>query len=171
MRKAEAKYLEHLLEVPVHGAEDHGDSAAAVPHTIPASVDDATYLKIWEIEQGHTSTRWTVATFFLSVSFAILGFSFQAQLTYPPSLIARVSGLFIYWFAYLLFTRFNLYTELLRTYMYELELQKRTSLDIQTRTRQKLRAGLRWHLSATRLLFYFGLLYTSGVALLWWFKL
>lgn len=42
----------------------------------PLPQDDA-YLQIWKIEQDHSRTRWTVTTFFLSISFAILGLSFD----------------------------------------------------------------------------------------------
>ncbi|HEX6292241.1 MAG TPA: hypothetical protein VFZ66_23835 [Herpetosiphonaceae bacterium] len=143
--------------------------------TLPSSsfppqpqIDDETYLKIWEIEQGHTNTRWTVATFFLSVSFAIFGFSFQEQLRQPLPHVARLSGLIIYWFAYLVFSRFNIYTDFLRTYLRELEAAQRTTLDIQTRARALMRGGSRRRLSATRLLFYFGMVYAGGVGTLWW---
>src|SRR5262249_901448 len=116
------------------------------------------------LEQQQTSTRWTVATFFLSVSFAIFGFSFQAGLAKPLPLIARVSGLAIYWFAYALFLRFNVYTRFLRGYQRELENARRTTLDVQTRARVRLGAQ---RLSATWLLGYFGLLYTLTVVGLW----
>jgi hypothetical protein len=36
-----------------------------------ATKDDI-YMQIWQGEQDHTRTRWTVTTFFLSISFAIL---------------------------------------------------------------------------------------------------
>ncbi len=32
-------------------------------------VKDSVYLKIWRTEQQHVRTRWTVVTFFLSISF------------------------------------------------------------------------------------------------------
>jgi hypothetical protein len=125
------------------------------------------YLKIWELEQQQSTLRWTVATFFLSVSFAIFGFSFQAQLARPLPLIARVSALAIYWFAFALFLRFNVYTAFLRGYLRELEQAGRTTLDVQTRAAARLR-GARRPLSATWLLGYFGLFFSAAVALLWW---
>lgn len=45
---------------------------------IPLPFDDA-YLEIWKIEQEHSRTRWTIATFFLSISFAVLGLSFDSK--------------------------------------------------------------------------------------------
>lgn len=170
MDQTKQQYLAHLLEEPAHLTQAAAPADAA-PSSAASQIDNETYLKIWELEQGHTNNRWTVATFFLSVSFAIFGFSFQAQLAAPLPLIARISGLLVYWFAYMLFTRFNLYTELLRTYLYELETSHRTTLDIQTRARQRLRGASRRRLSATRLLFYFGILYAVGVTVLWWLGL
>jgi hypothetical protein len=169
MQPSEREYLRHLLDTTAAPAQRPAGAAERSSPVAPLN-DDEIYLKIWEIEQAHVNSRWTVATFFLSVSFAIFGFSFQAQLTQPLPQIARLSGLIIYWFAYALFTRFNLYTELLRTYMYEMETANRTRITIQTRARQLMRTGIRWQLSATRLLLYFGFLYTVGVGLLWWLR-
>ncbi len=46
------------------------------------------YLQIWEREQEHTKTRWNVTTFFVSISFAIFGFSLQTpNPTVPPSFL------------------------------------------------------------------------------------
>lgn len=137
----------------------------AAPADPAPPIDDTTYLKLWELEQAHTNVRWTVATFFLSVSFAIFGFSFQAQLAPPLPLVARVSALTIYWFAYLLFQRFNRYTRFLRGYLRDLERAGRTTLDVQTRAERELADRA---LSTKRLLVIFGLLYSIGVALLAW---
>jgi hypothetical protein len=146
-------YLQQMLSRPAR------EQLAATPE------QDEVYLKVWELEQQQTSTRWTVATFFLSVSFAIFGFSFQAGLAQPLPMIARASGLAIYWFAYALFLRFNVYTRFLRGYLRELEAARRTTLDVQTRAKGRLAGGRR---SATWLLAYFGLLYTAAVVALWW---
>ena len=134
----------------------------------PTHEQDQVYLKIWVLEQQQTSTRWTVATFFLSVSFAIFGFSFQAGLAAPLPLVARASGLAIYWFAYALYLRFNVYTRFLRGYLRELEARRRTTLDVQQRSAARLGPA---RLSATWLLGYFGALYAAVVAALWWLGL
>jgi len=132
--------------------------------------EDDAYLKIWAVEQEHVRTRWTVATFFMSVSFAILGFSFQQNLAGSAALAIRLSGLLIYWFAYLLFSRFNDYSQFLRTYLAEMESAKRTRLDLQGKARTALRKRSANRLSAGQLLLVFGVLYTIGVALLWLLK-
>lgn len=128
--------------------------------------EDDAYLKIWAVEQEHVRTRWTVATFFMSVSFAILGFSFQQNLAGSAALAIRLSGLLIYWFAYLLFSRFNDYSQFLRTYLAEMESAKRTSLDLQSKARTALWKRSANRLTAGQLLLVFGVLYTIGVALL-----
>jgi hypothetical protein len=138
---------------------------SAPPVPLAPDVDDTIYLKIWELEQVHVNNRWTVATFFLSVSFAIFGFSFQAQLAAPLPLITRIVGLAIYWLAFALFQRFNSYTRFLRGYLRDMERTHRTTLDVQTRAAREMP---RRSLYASRLLFVFGLLYTVGVALLAW---
>ena len=125
---------------------------------------DEKYLKIWAAELEHTKTRWTVSTFFFSISFAIFGFSFQAQLSKPLPNIARISGLVIYWFAYLIFNQFNQYTRLLREYLRELEDQGLTSIKLQTRLIKTKRSK---KVSATNLLIYFGIVYTIAVIVLW----
>lgn len=129
---------------------------------------DEVYLRIWELEQGHTNTRWTNATFFFSVSFAIFGFSFQVGLVEPLPLGVRLVALSIYWFAYLLFRRFNRYTSLLRGYLYEIERHGQTSITIQARARAELRGPGKRQISSTMLLACFGLLYTFSVPMLWW---
>ncbi len=103
----------------------------------------------------------------MSVSFAILGFSFQDKLAPSTSLAIRISGLLIYWFAYVMFQRFFDYNRVLRTYLLEMEKSGRTSFDIQGRTNVALRARSNKLASSGRLLLYFGLLYTVGVVLLW----
>ena len=136
----------------------------------PTTDEDDAYLKIWQIEQEHVRTRWTVATFFMSVSFAILGFSFQQNLASSAALAIRLCGLFIYWFAYILFSRFNDYSQFLRTYLAEMESSNRTSLDLQSKARTALRRKTERRLSAGQLLLAFGVIYTIGVGLLWFLK-
>lgn len=129
-------------------------------------VKDSVYLKIWQTEQQHVRTRWTVVTFFLSISFAILGFSFQGKFSPSEALAIRLSGLLIYWFAYVLLLHFYTYTKFLRTYLIEMEKSGRTTLDIQSKA-DLSHLGSSKLLSTTRLLFLFGLIYTVGVVVLW----
>ncbi len=131
---------------------------------------DDVYLQIWQTEQDHVRTRWTVITFFLSVSFAIFGFSFQVKLGVSQSIAIRIAGFIIYWFAYLLLLHFYAYTTFLRSYLIGMEKSGRTTLDIQSKAdASKLGASKR--LSTTRLLFLFGLIYTVGIITLWLFGL
>lgn len=125
------------------------------------------YWKIWQTEQEHMKTRWNNATFFMSVSFAILGFSFQNHLSPSDALAIRLSGLIIYWFAFILFLHFHNYTKLLRSYLKSMESSDYTSFKFQTKADEVIRPNKRIFLiKSSRLLFYFGLLYTFGVILL-----
>jgi hypothetical protein len=140
---------------------------------LPLPQDDA-YLEIWKIEQDHSRTRWTVTTFFLSISFAILGLSFdtrgsQAQisifgLSLPDT--QRIIGLFTFWFGYALFVQFNRYTNFLRSRLREMEKQKLVSFTFQSDAREFMYSKRRAAFSASWLLFYFGLLYAAIVILL-----
>ncbi len=135
--------------------------------TSKQSKDDEFYLKIWEVEQTVTSNRWTVTTFFISISFAIFGFSFQSQLHPSIPNLARLTALIIYWFAYVLFLRFHGYSKFLRQYLQQLEQTNKSSLQIQTQAISRLHAGPRKWVTATKMLFYFGILYIYGVIMLW----
>ena len=126
-------------------------------------IDNETYLKIWQIEQEHQRTRWTVVTFFLSISFVILGLSFQTKLAPTEVIALRIAGLLIYWFAYALLQRFFIFSKILRSYLIEMEKSGRTDLDIHT----KVRAAQPAKLSIINLILYFGLIYTVGILLLW----
>jgi hypothetical protein len=136
------------------------------PPTTTSTYDDI-YVKIMQAEQEHTRTRWTVATFFMSVSFAIFGLSFQSQLTAPKPIVMRVSALLIYWFAYFLFLRFRPYSGFLSKTLEEMEKSKRTSVTIQTKEADRTAKDAIYRLfTSTLLLFLFGLIYTAGVILL-----
>ncbi len=134
-----------------------------------SKLKDSNYLKIWQSEQAYTRNRWNITTFFMGVSFAILGFSFQATLTPPASLAIRISGLLIYWFAYFLYLHFYRYTNFLRSYLLEMETSNRVTLDIESKAKSMLHPKKR--LSTTHLLLVFGLIYTFGITLLWFLVL
>jgi hypothetical protein len=122
------------------------------------------YLKIWDIEQRHTTTRWTLMTFFLSVSFAIFGLSLQNKDLGVPLFISQGVAIVIYWFAYLLFRRFNDFNEYLRGKLMQLEENEQTTLNLQIEFKQFKRRKKR--LSVTQLLLGFGFLYTlAGIAI------
>jgi hypothetical protein len=121
-------------------------------------INNDDYLKIWDIEQRHTTTRWTLMTFFLSVSFAIFGLSLQNRDLGVPLFMSQGIAIVIYWFAYLLFRRFNDFNEYLRGKLMQLEENEQTSLNLQIEFKQFQRRKKR--LSATQLLLGFGFLYT-----------
>ena len=135
---------------------------------------DDTYLQIWKIEQEHGRTRWTVTTFFLSISFAILGLSFNPNenlanlslfgLSMPD--VQRFIGVFIFWFGYALFVQFNRYTKFLRSRLSDMEKQELVSFTFQSDAREFMYSKARAAFSATWLMFYFGLLYTAIVIVL-----
>lgn len=142
-----------------------------MPPKKPLPLDD-TYLQIWKIEQEHSRTRWTVATFFLSISFAILGLSFDpgtdqttlGGMRLPD--IQRIIGLFIYWFGYFLFAQFNRYSNFLRSQLRDMEAKKQVSFTMQSDARRFMYSRFRAAFTASWLLIYFGVLYTLGVAFL-----
>jgi hypothetical protein len=53
---------------------------------------DDQYLTIWQGEQNYLRTRWSVSTFFMSISFAILGLSFQNAMLPSQTLAMRIAG-------------------------------------------------------------------------------
>ena len=53
-------------------------SSSPAPFVTPNFGDEA-YLKVLEFQQEKAKGRWSVATFFMSVSFAVFGFSFQVK--------------------------------------------------------------------------------------------
>ena len=130
---------------------------------IQPKIDNETYLKIWQIEHDHERTRWTVVTFFLSISFAILGFSFQSKLAPTDVIALRITSLLIYWFAYALLQRFFIFTKILLAYLIEMEQSGRTDIDIHS----KAKAAQPAKLSTINLILFFGLIYTVGIFLLW----
>ncbi len=123
------------------------------------------YLRVWEWSSEHGRIRWTVATFFIGISFAIFGFSFRAEVKQPLLLAQRFTAIGIYWFAYALFMRFHKYTSFLRKYLRELEEQGKTDYNLQTKIDEEMEPGRKWK-SSERLLLYFGLIYTVGMILI-----
>jgi len=126
------------------------------------------YFRLWEREQEHTKTRWSVTTFFISISFAIFGFSLQTPKPPVPPIVTHSVALAIYWFACVLFWRFNSFTTYLRNYLQEMEVSNQVTLNLQTRTHQLMGGQYNNWLSTAHLLFYFGILYSTAVGLLWW---
>lgn len=142
-----------------------------MPPKKPLPMDD-TYFQIWKIEQEHSRTRWTVTTFFLSISFAILGLSFDSRdnltslwnINMPD--LQWIIGLFVYWFGYSLFAQFNRYSNFLRKRLRDMEEKKQVSFSLQTEAKSFMYSKFHSAFSASWLLIYFGVLYTIVVLLL-----
>ena len=133
------------------------------PHTQEQSADEL-YLKAWDIEQAHSNKRWSITTFFLGISFAILGFSFTNDQTQVPLFVPYAAAIISYWFSYLLFVRLNDYTKFLRGYLTRLEESGQVSFSVQGETSTFMKSRQRW--STTKLLLYFGVFYTGGIIVL-----
>jgi len=119
------------------------------------------YMRVWEWSSEHGRIRWTVVTFFMSVSFAIFGFSLHAGVKESLLIAQRAMAIAVYWFAYLVFMRFHKYTSFLRQYLREMEEQGKTDYDLQSKINGEMRPGAKWK-SSEKLLLYFGLIYTIG---------
>lgn len=139
--------------------------------TATTIIAEERYFKLWEREQEHTQTRWNVTTFFVSISFAIFGFSLQTPNSAVPPIVSHSVALAIYWFACLVFWRFNSFTLCLREELQAMEASGQVILQVQTRVNQSMQGQYSQWLSTAYLLFYFGLLYSIAVTLLWWGRL
>ncbi|MBV9616556.1 MAG: hypothetical protein JO011_09765 [Ktedonobacteraceae bacterium] len=128
--------------------------------------DDEIYMKIWKAEQQYISTRWNNVTFFIGISFAILGFSFQSGLLPGEAFAIRTSGLVVYWFAYVFYLHFYAYTHFLRSYLIDMETSGRTKHNIQSRAKATINRGINKHFSTRKILLYVGICYTLEVILL-----
>ncbi len=122
---------------------------------------DELYIKLLELEQEHSNKRWTITTFFLGISFAILGFSFTSEKAQIPIIVPYAAAIISYWFAYLLFVRLNDYTKFLRNYLGDLEDTGQVPFKLQTETQAFMQTKHRF--STTQLLLYFGLFYTGAI--------
>ena len=124
------------------------------------------YMKVWESSSEHGRIRWTVATFFMSVSFALFGFSLHSGAEKESLVIAeRGTAIGVYWFTYILFMRFHQYTSFLRKYLRSLEEQGKVDYDLQAKIDEEMRPGRKWK-GTEHLLLYFGLVYTLSAILI-----
>ncbi len=125
------------------------------------------YLKLWEKEQSYIQIRWTVVTFFIGISFGILGFSFNFDTTNTPFIIPQLIGCAIYWFAFLVHLVLYDLTEYYRGYLLEMEQKNLVKYDIRKKAdiffSEKRRKITRTH--PTRLLAYFGIGYVVVIVL------
>ncbi|SRR5258706_7129962 len=130
-------------------------------------IDNEIYMKLWAGEQAYQRYRWSVVTFFIGISFAIIGLSFQTRIDAGPLLVMRIFGLSVYWFAYGLYSYFHGFSKVLRDYLLKLEEEEET---VSLTLHGKL-AELRDHsilhkvITAKRALLLFGILYTLLIIL------
>ena len=129
-------------------------------------ISDDIYLKLWAIDQVNSNKRWTITTFFLGISFAILGFSFQSEKTQLPIIAQHIAAIFSYWFAYLMSKSFNDFTNFIRSYIQDIEDSNKTSLKMQTKVREYMKSKKR-RVSTTKLIVYFGIVYTVTIIATW----
>jgi len=129
------------------------------------SIDDHAYLEIWKADQEFIKTRWTIVTFFMSVSFAIFAYSFQIRPL--PALAIRIFCLFIYWFAVTMHAHFYQHNKFLRNYLLYLENSGRSTLDLQGKLYEQRKNP--FHRSTGKFLAALGLIYAIGI--MWLFFL
>ncbi len=128
------------------------------------------YLKIWEQQQESVKQRWSVITFFFTISFAIFGFSLQSQNLNPPiaGTFQRIAAVVIYWFAYLIYRQYSDWSGFLRKQLEKIESDHHILVPLQFEW-QKYSKGIRKFFFVKNLLLYFGLLYTlSTILLFFW---
>ena len=130
------------------------------------------YLKIWEQQQESVKQRWSVITFFLTVSFAIFGFSLQNQNLNPPiaGTLQRIAAIVIYWFAYLIYREYSDWSRFLRKQLEKIESEHQVLIPLQ-REWQKYSKGVRKWFFVKSLLVYFGVLYTLSAILLYFLSI
>jgi len=134
-----------------------------------ASINEV-YLKIWGHQQESVKQRWSVITFFLTISFAIFGFSLQSQNLDPPiaGTFQRIAAIVIYWFAYLIYRQYSDWSKFLRKQLEKIEAEHHVLVPLQSEW-QRYSMGIRRFFFVKNLLLYFGILYTlSAVLLFFW---
>lgn len=135
---------------------------------VPTDHDDEIYLRIWEKQQDLVTSRWTVLIFFMSISFALFGLSFQNQKSEDLANAQRLTGLFIYFFSYFLYLRYTSWSRFLRDYLKQMELSGSTKIRLGTTAlTTKPWSGLRRLFAINKLLLYFGIIYLIAVIGLW----
>jgi hypothetical protein len=134
--------------------------------TIAQTHMDDVYMQIWQVEQKYVETRWNITAFFLGISFAVLGFSFQAALHPSQSFAVRLCGLLVYCFACVMYRHHSTHAYCLRSYLLDMEAAGHTTLDVESRVAKG--RGPRDHRLVTTqsLLVGFGLVYLAGIGIL-----
>lgn len=137
-------------------------------HQVPNSVqkhERSLYLTLFQADLTHTTIKWTVTSFFMGISFALMGFSFQTNFSFTSALAVRVSAIAIYWFAYILYLHYYDYNLFLRDYLLKMESSGRVEFDVTLKTQESLRKKSK-RIRVKRLLLVFGLIYCLGIMVL-----
>lgn len=135
------------------------------------------YLKILDIQSQFATRRWTITTFFIGLSFAILGFSiplFRVENSNRYIISTRcITAGIVYWFAYFLSASLYIYSKSLRDYLEKLEQSndsKRVPFDFQSKTKVYMKnqrtKGIFTLPTTTKLLKYFGFVYSLIILLI-----
>ena len=119
------------------------------------------YLKILELEQSFIKLRWSIVTFFITVSFAIFSFSMQGKVEVVPAYLQQILAIFVYWFSFFIHVLLHKYTDFLRNYLKSMEENKETTLKLRTEAEKYLSKKLL--ISITQLLVILGVIYTCIV--------
>lgn len=136
-------------------------------HIQKSLIDDHAYLEIWKADQEFVRTRWTIVTFFMSVSFAIFAYSFQIR---PhPALAIRIFCLFIYWFSVTMHAHFYQHNSFLRNYLIYLENSGHTTLNLQSKLYEQRKNPFRR--STGKFLAALGLIYAVGIVWLFFLQI
>ena len=116
------------------------------------------YLKVLEIEQSFIKLRWSIVTFFITVSFAIFSFAMQGKIIGVPLSLQQVLAILVYWFAFLIHITMHTYTDFLRDYLKKMEDKNETTLKLRSEANEYLAKNS--FISITKLLVLLGIIYT-----------
>jgi hypothetical protein len=121
------------------------------------------YMKIWENDLSFQRLRWTLVTFFIGISFGVLGLSFQTKLDFLALLAMRITGVFIYWFGWAMHMHHRRFNNALRAILLDMEVSGQVSINLQIQIKKHLNSLFRKRISVTALITIFGCIYTAEV--------
>ena len=121
------------------------------------------YMKIWENDLSFQKLRWTIVTFFIGISFGVLGLSFQTKLDFLALFAMRLTGVFIYWFGWAMHMHHRRFNNALRAILLDMETSGQVSLHLESQIKNHLKSLFRKRISGTGLITIFGCIYTAEV--------
>lgn len=138
------------------------------------------YLKLLEDQFYFSARRWTITTFFIGISFAIVGFSssvFSSNQLYQNNfdiLIRYLAAILAYWFGFFLSVSLDRYSKAVRKYLDYLEgnqvreneiNEKKVPFDFESKIKEYMNNEHQRLPTSTKLLRYFGIGYTIMIIL------